>query len=135
MKLIIDIPSGVYDNLQKIKVGSIANHNILNSVKNGTPLESQPIRKKGKWIEVDGEAQCSNCNRFFPIGAIDTWVSCPRCGADMREVRRRMTNEEAIKIINNYEINGCGYCHQGGEEVKEAFEMAIKALETQPMEG
>lgn len=40
-----------------------------------------------------------------------------------------MTNEEAIKIIKNYDVNGCGYCHQGGDEVEEAFQMAISALE------
>jgi len=40
-----------------------------------------------------------------------------------------MTGEEAVKIIGNYEINGCGYCHQGGDEIKEAFDMAIKSLE------
>ena len=42
-----------------------------------------------------------------------------------------MTREEAIKIIKNYDVNGCGYCHQGGDEVEEAFKMAIKALEEQ----
>ena len=41
----------------------------------------------------------------------------------------RMRNEEAIKIIGNYDMNGCGYCHQGGEEIKEAFDLAIKSLE------
>jgi hypothetical protein len=40
-----------------------------------------------------------------------------------------MTNEEAIDIIKKYDINGCGYCHQGGNEIEEAFNMAIKALE------
>ena len=39
-----------------------------------------------------------------------------------------MTNDEAIKIIENYEVNGCGYCHQGGTEVEKAFSMAIEAL-------
>lgn len=42
-----------------------------------------------------------------------------------------MTNEEAIKIIQNYDANPCGYCHQGGDEVLTAFNMAIKALEKQ----
>ena len=40
-----------------------------------------------------------------------------------------MTRKEAIEIIRNYDVNGCGYCHQGGEEVEEAFDMAIQALE------
>ena len=40
----------------------------------------------------------------------------------------QITNEEAIKIIKNYDVNGCGYCHQGGDEVEEAFQMAINAL-------
>lgn len=46
-----------------------------------------------------------------------------------------MTREEAIDIIKKYDIHGCGYCHQGGNEVKEAFNMAIKALEQEPKTG
>lgn len=40
-----------------------------------------------------------------------------------------MNTEEAIKIISNYGVFGCGYCHQGDNEVEESFDMAIKALE------
>ena len=40
-----------------------------------------------------------------------------------------MTREEAIKILSDYEENGCGFCHQGGDEVPQAFDMAVKALE------
>lgn len=39
-----------------------------------------------------------------------------------------MNNEEAIKIIADYDVNGCGYCHQGGDEIPEAFDKAIEAL-------
>ena len=39
-----------------------------------------------------------------------------------------MDNLEAIYIIQNYQINPCGYCHEGGSEVEEAFNMAVKAL-------
>lgn len=39
-----------------------------------------------------------------------------------------MTNLEAIYIIQNYQINPCGCCHEGGSEVEQAFDMAIKAL-------
>ena len=39
-----------------------------------------------------------------------------------------MTYKEAIDIISRYEVNGCGYCHQGGDEIPEAFNMAINAL-------
>ena len=45
-----------------------------------------------------------------------------------------MENREAIKIISNYEVNGCGYCHQGGNEVADAFDLAIAALEKQERE-
>lgn len=41
MKLIIDIPSGFYKNIERIKkgfYGSIASQNIFNAVANGTPL-------------------------------------------------------------------------------------------------
>ena len=40
-----------------------------------------------------------------------------------------MTNEQAIKIIKKYDALECGYCHQGGEEIEEAFDMAIQALQ------
>jgi len=42
-----------------------------------------------------------------------------------------MTNEEAINILNDYDIN---FERNAPEEVAEAHEMAIKALETQPSE-
>lgn len=45
-----------------------------------------------------------------------------------------MEREEAIDIIKNYDVNDCGYCHQGGDEVEEAFNIAIKALEQEPCE-
>ena len=40
-----------------------------------------------------------------------------------------MTKEEAAKIIRNYTALPCGYCHEGGEEVAEAFRIAIEALD------
>jgi len=45
-----------------------------------------------------------------------------------------MTREKAIEIIKDYKVEGCGYCHQGGDEVEEVFQMAIKALEQEPCE-
>lgn len=39
-----------------------------------------------------------------------------------------MNRQEAIKILSDYEENGCGFCHQGGDEVPQAFEMAVKSL-------
>jgi len=40
-----------------------------------------------------------------------------------------MTNEQAIEIIKKYNVYGCGYCHEGGKEIEEAFDMAIQALQ------
>ena len=40
MKLIIDIQSDFYKNIERIKNGSIASQNILNAVKVATPLDS-----------------------------------------------------------------------------------------------
>ena len=41
-----------------------------------------------------------------------------------------MDNKRAREIIRDYEINGCGICHQGNEhEIIEAFNVAIKSLE------
>lgn len=42
-----------------------------------------------------------------------------------------MTEQEAIKIILNYSVYGCGYCHEGGDEIPKAFTTATKALEKQ----
>lgn len=42
-----------------------------------------------------------------------------------------MTNKEAAEIIAKYDVNGCGYCHQGGDEIPQAFAMAVEALERQ----
>lgn len=42
-----------------------------------------------------------------------------------------MTKEIAIKILENYDVYDCGYCHQGGDEVKEAFDYTIKALQNE----
>ena len=39
-----------------------------------------------------------------------------------------MKAEEAIEILEDYQVNGCGYCHTGGKEVEEAFTMAVEAL-------
>lgn len=51
MKLIIDIPDG-YDYLSYIKNGSIASANILNAVKNGTPLPEGRLIDADKLIEA-----------------------------------------------------------------------------------
>jgi hypothetical protein len=42
-----------------------------------------------------------------------------------------MTNEEAIDVLNDYDIN---FERNTAEEIAEAHEMAIEALETQPSE-
>lgn len=39
-----------------------------------------------------------------------------------------MNRQEAIRILSNYEELSCGFCHCGGDEVPQAFEMAVKAL-------
>lgn len=44
------------------------------------------------------------------------------------KVEERMTKEEAISIISGYEVYGCGYCLQGGDEVEEALRLAVDAL-------
>lgn len=46
----------------------------------------------------------------------------------MKGSEKGMTNKEAAEIILNYNTYGCGYCHEGGDEVPEAFDMAAKAL-------
>ena len=44
----------------------------------------------------------------------------------------RMTKEEAANIISGYEVYGCGYCLQGGDEVEEALRLAVDALKQEP---
>jgi len=39
MKLIVDISEGVYKNIDSIQNGSIGSKQIINKVKNGTPLD------------------------------------------------------------------------------------------------
>lgn len=52
----------------------------------------------------------------------------------MLEVRMRMMNEEAIKILKGIEMVG-GSLPEDGDIVEEALLMAIKALEQQPKTG
>lgn len=53
--------------------------------------------------------------------------------ADIKSIT--LTNKQAAELIRKYDAYGCGYCHQGGEEYPEAFEMAAKALEAEPQHG
>ena len=46
-----------------------------------------------------------------------------------------MNRKQAMEIIKKYDAFNCGYCHQGGEEIEEAFNMAIQALEQEPKTG
>ena len=47
--------------------------------------ESEPERKKGKWISVfdEDEDRCSECQATF-FCAMTRFNFCPNCGADMR---------------------------------------------------
>ena len=91
MKLIIDIPDDVYEDIEHCK-GDYINYyiNSLNwAVRNGIPYEERP---QGKWVYVQYDADpeignwhCSNC-RCMPwySGDIHTLKYCPECGADMK---------------------------------------------------
>jgi ribosomal protein S27AE len=48
-----------------------------------------------------------------------------------RKRDEQITNEKAKKILLDYAIEGCGYCHQGGKEIEISFMMAAEALEKQ----
>lgn len=87
MKLIIDIPDEVYDDIEHNKGEYI---NTLNwAVRNGIPYEERP---QGEWKETGYETgalgityrqtQCSNCGWEH---ALPMWLNfCPNCGAEMR---------------------------------------------------
>lgn len=40
-----------------------------------------------------------------------------------------MTNKEAIEIFSKVKELPCGWCYEGGDEFKEALDLAIYALE------
>lgn len=40
-----------------------------------------------------------------------------------------MTNEEAIEIFSKVKALPCGWCYEGGDEFRQALDLAIKALE------
>lgn len=40
-----------------------------------------------------------------------------------------MTNEEAIEIFTKVKALPCGWCYEGGDEFRQALDLAIKALE------
>ena len=49
--------------------------------------------------------------------------------------KKKISIKKAIEIINDYDVNGCGICHQGFcNEIEQAFEMATEALEKQLIE-
>lgn len=49
---------------------------------------------------------------------------------------KKISIEKAIEIINDYDVNGCGFCHQGDyDEITQAFELATDALEKQLTEN
>ena len=68
---------------------------------------------------------CDNCT--FTRCQMQSGIERDRCS--MYRPPAKLTNDEAAKIILNYDINGCGYCHQGGQEIPAAFELAAKALQ------
>lgn len=49
MQIVIEIPNGLYANLQKIHNGSIASKRLLDCVRNGTPLP----KGHGRLIDAD----------------------------------------------------------------------------------
>lgn len=79
----------------------IAEARVLNAVHNG---EMQPVKRgrwvkaKGSWVTPGGDPvwECSECGKGMHVYGIEhgtygadvadgQWVSCPNCGADMRE--------------------------------------------------
>lgn len=44
----------------------------------------------------------------------------------------KLSIQEAIEIISDYEIHGCGFCHEGDvEEIIPAFDIAISSMKKQ----
>ena len=77
MKLVIDIPVGLYARRQDIQNGSIAAKMILNCVKEGKRA------KVGHWTS-NGKCNLCGYNKkdHDYVGVPDKF--CPNCGADMK---------------------------------------------------
>lgn len=87
MKLIIDIPDDVYEDIEHCK-GDYINYyiNSLNwAVRNGTPYEERP---QGEWIDICTLPiirKCSICGNKIgnEMGFYNNF--CPNCGAEMQK--------------------------------------------------
>ena len=96
MKIVIDIPDVDQTLLVNNCCGEQRKEAILSCVKNGTPLDSLPDRKKGEWIKQPNYKekfervywQCNVCQEYMCAkDYYDKYVHisfCPNCGADMR---------------------------------------------------
>lgn len=65
MRLLVDIPNGLYANLGKIQNGSIAAKRILQCVREGEKAE----QRTGHWVEQQGD--------------LSKWYMCEDCGQSM----------------------------------------------------
>lgn len=91
MKLVIDIPSVTYDEVQwrGLYLCPRDENALVNSIKNGTPYEERPY---GEWVPIKNRngtvvaLRCSACGQS-PKYAIKSDF-CPRCGSDNRKRKR-----------------------------------------------
>lgn len=80
MKLLIDIPEEVYND---IKVTYNGDEVVYDGVKYGTPYEEHEV--KGEWIFRSG-VTCGGYYKCNKCGEVERAEKnyCPNCGADMR---------------------------------------------------
>ncbi len=88
MKLIVDVPHSLYENLSTIKNESVAGKRIFECVKNGTPI------KTGHWILTEEQNKedvengnrnykCSECNHGDTHAKNQIVPYCWYCGVYM----------------------------------------------------
>ena len=91
MKIVIDIPPKAYETIKDEKeIDLLGVENILDCIKNGTPIEEPIVR--GKWLNVSksvcddylGNVNYAECSVCHSIRVADYFCSC--CGADMRKM-------------------------------------------------
>ena len=109
MKLMIDIPNGLYPNLRKMKNGSIATKRILDCVRNGTPLsESEDCISRQAVLEVIEKCHCEEWVKAdigAPIEALQPITPQPKIG---RWILQPSNKEQGERDFIWWKCSECG---------------------------
>lgn len=86
MKLIIDIPDEVYNDINSLaKFPTYISPILRDIIKNGNVFSEEPERPQGEWIRTSLYGQtcyeCYNCHLHYDLKT----NYCPNCGAKMQK--------------------------------------------------